>query len=162
MSRVGSERERERRRENASKGGAERERETQDLNEAGSRLWAVSTEPIVGLEVVNREILIWVEVRRLTDWTTQPQACELFNVYLFWERALTHKQGRGRKRGWGRESQAGSVMSAHSLTRGSISRTMGSWPEPKPKSWMLNGLSYPGTPEVCELIFAVSVCPQQL
>ena len=45
------------------------ERETE--SEAGSRLWAVSTEPEVGLELPNQEIMTWAEVRHLTDWATQ-------------------------------------------------------------------------------------------
>ena len=38
-----------------SGGGAERERDTE--SEAGSRLWAVTTEPDVGLEPMNLEIM---------------------------------------------------------------------------------------------------------
>ena len=45
------ERERERERERASRGVAEREGDTE--SEAGSRLRAVSTEPDVGLELLN-------------------------------------------------------------------------------------------------------------
>ena len=48
-----------------SRGGAERKGDTE--SEAGSRLQAVSTEPDVGLEPMNREIMTWAEVRRLTD-----------------------------------------------------------------------------------------------
>ena len=40
-------------RQSASRGGAEREGDTE--SEAGSRLQAVSTEPNVGLELTNRE-----------------------------------------------------------------------------------------------------------
>ena len=36
-------------------GDGQRERETE--SEAGSRLWAVSTEPNAGLELANREIM---------------------------------------------------------------------------------------------------------
>ena len=39
-----------------SRGGAEREREGDTESEAGSGLWAVSTEPDAGLEPTNREI----------------------------------------------------------------------------------------------------------
>ena len=47
---------RERERQSVSEGGAERERETQDAKRApGSR--AVSTEPDMGLEPTNREIM---------------------------------------------------------------------------------------------------------
>ena len=48
-------REREREREGGSKGGAEREGDTEP--EAGSRLRAVSTEPNAGLEPTNYEIM---------------------------------------------------------------------------------------------------------
>ena len=43
-----------RERQSASRGGAEREGDTE--SEAGSRLRAVSTEPDAGLEPMNREI----------------------------------------------------------------------------------------------------------
>ena len=54
-----------------SGGGAEREWDTEP--EAGSRLWAVSTEPDMGLEPTNCEIMTGAEVRRSssTDWATQ-------------------------------------------------------------------------------------------
>ena len=48
---------RERERQSVSTGGAERERETQNLKQA-SRLRAVSTEPDAGLELANPEITI--------------------------------------------------------------------------------------------------------
>ena len=50
-------------------GGSEREGDTE--SETGSRLWAVSTEPDAGLELTDREIMTWAEVRRLTDQATQ-------------------------------------------------------------------------------------------
>ena len=52
-----SEREREREREmqSMSRGGVEREGDTE--SEAGSRLQAVSTEPAAGLEPTHREIM---------------------------------------------------------------------------------------------------------
>ena len=50
-------------------GGEEREGDTE--SEAGSRLWAISPEPDAGLELTNREIVTWAEVRRSTDWATQ-------------------------------------------------------------------------------------------
>ena len=61
-------REREREREN-ERGEAETEGDTE--SEAGSRLWAVSTEPDVGLKPTNCEIMTWAEVGLLTDWATQ-------------------------------------------------------------------------------------------
>ena len=51
-----------------SGGGAEREGDTE--SEAGSRLWAISTEH-TGLELTNREIVTWAEVGHSTDWATQ-------------------------------------------------------------------------------------------
>ena len=42
-----------------------------------------------------------------------------FLVYLYVLRERKHEQGRGRERGRERESQAGSVLSAQSLTWGS-------------------------------------------
>ena len=62
-------RERERERQRASRGGAEKEGDTE--SEAGSRLRAVGTERDVGLELTNRESMTWAEVGRLTDWATQ-------------------------------------------------------------------------------------------
>ena len=50
-------------------GGAEREGDTE--SEAGSRLWAVSTESEAGLELMDPEIMTWAQVGRLTDWATQ-------------------------------------------------------------------------------------------
>ena len=49
--------------------GAERKGDTE--LEAGSGLWAVSTEPDAGLELTDREIITWAEVGRSTDWATQ-------------------------------------------------------------------------------------------
>ena len=58
----------DRERHSMSREGAEREGDTEC--EAGSRLWAVSTEPNAGLELTNCEIMTWVKVGRLTDWAT--------------------------------------------------------------------------------------------
>ena len=41
--------------------GAEREGDTE--SEEGSRLWAVSTESHMGLKLMDREIMTWVEVK---------------------------------------------------------------------------------------------------
>ena len=51
-------------------GGAERKEGDTEL-EAGSRLWADSTEPDMGLKLTNREIMTSAEVRRSADWATQ-------------------------------------------------------------------------------------------
>ena len=64
-------------RQSTSWGGTEREGDTE--SEAGSRLWAISTDPNTGLELTNCEITTWTEVRRLTDWATQaPQLMPTF------------------------------------------------------------------------------------
>ena len=59
----------ERQRPGTNRGGAEREGDKE--SEAGSRLWAVSTEPDVGLELMNCEIMNLAEVGRLANWATQ-------------------------------------------------------------------------------------------
>ena len=53
----------------AHEGGAEREGDTE--SKAGSKFWAVSTEPDAGLELTDCEITAWAKVGRLTDWATQ-------------------------------------------------------------------------------------------
>ena len=50
-------------------GGAEREGHTE--SEAGSRLWAISPEPDMGLKLTDCKIGTWAEVGRPTDWATQ-------------------------------------------------------------------------------------------
>ena len=62
--------------QSVSRGGAEREGGTEA--KAGSRLWAVGTEPDVGLKLMNCEITAWAEVGRLTDWATQVPRAFLF------------------------------------------------------------------------------------
>ena len=63
----------ERKKDSVNGGEAEREGDTE--SEAGSRLRAVGTEPGVGLELTNREVMTWVEVGRSTDWAMQtPQS----------------------------------------------------------------------------------------
>ena len=57
--------------------GAEREGDTE--SEAGSRLWAVSTEPDAGLELTNSEIMTWAEVGHLTKGATHPR---IFNFKI--------------------------------------------------------------------------------
>ena len=52
-----------------SRRGAERKGDTK--SEAGPRLRAVSTEPNASLKLTSCEIITWVKVGRLTDWTTQ-------------------------------------------------------------------------------------------
>ena len=59
----------DRERQSMSGGGAEREGDTE--SEAGSRLWAVSTEPDDGLKLTSHEIMTWADIGRSTDWVTQ-------------------------------------------------------------------------------------------
>ena len=56
---------RQRETEHECRWGRERGGDTE--SEAGSRLWAVSTEPRLGLEITNREIMTWAEVGCSTD-----------------------------------------------------------------------------------------------
>ena len=62
-----------RERQSVSRGGAEREGGTE--SKAGSRVWAVVTEPDVGLEPTNREILTWAEIKsRMLNCLSHPGA----------------------------------------------------------------------------------------
>ena len=55
----------------------QRGREGDRESEAGSRLWAVSTETHAQLTLMNCEIMTWAKVGQLTDWATQvPQICK--------------------------------------------------------------------------------------
>ena len=69
--------------ERASRGGAERQGDTE--SETDSRLWAVSTEPNVGLERTDCEIMTWAEVGRLVDWATQARqgSSKSYTKYIF-------------------------------------------------------------------------------
>ena len=59
----------DRERQSMSGGGAEREGDTE--SQAGSRIWAVSTEPYTGVELTDHEIMTWAEAGRSTNWATQ-------------------------------------------------------------------------------------------
>ena len=61
----------EKERQSTSKEEAEREIGEDTESTAGSRVWAVSTEPDAGLELTNHEIMTWAKVGRLTAWATQ-------------------------------------------------------------------------------------------
>ena len=58
-------------RERQSMNGRGSEREGDTESKTGSRLWVVSTKPNAGLQLMDREIMTWAEVGRLTDWATQ-------------------------------------------------------------------------------------------
>ena len=65
-----------------SKAGAEREGNTE--SEAGSRLWAVGTEPDEGLEPAHHETKTFAEVGGLTDWAIQVLQKEIISKVHFW------------------------------------------------------------------------------
>ena len=68
-----------RERERMQAGDGQRERETQNPNEQGSRLWAVSAEPNAA---TSDEIMTCAKVGCLTDWATQvPQAVIFITGY---------------------------------------------------------------------------------
>ena len=81
---------RDRERQSMSRGGAEREGDTE--SETGSRLWAISTEPDVGLELTDREIMTWAEVGRITNWATQAPHVLDFRMYPNWALELYSQQ----------------------------------------------------------------------
>ena len=73
----------------------EGERKTE--SKAGSRLWGVSTEPDVGLKLMNPETMTWAKVGCLTDWATQsPQE---FLTWKFIRRWLCQEVQKCPKRG---------------------------------------------------------------
>ena len=67
----------ERERQSIGGGGAEREGDAE--SQAGPRVWDVSTEPDVGLEPTDREIMTWAEIEGLTDWATQVPKAFIFS-----------------------------------------------------------------------------------
>ena len=82
-----------------------------------------------GVQPTNREIMTWVEVGHLTDWATLVSLIYFFNVYSF-----LRECERGRSRERGRQNlkyTPGSELSAQSLTWGSNSWKVRSWPELK-------------------------------
>ena len=58
----------------------EGQREGDTEADAGSRLWAVSTEPKAGLELTSCEIMTWAEAGHSTNWATQAP----FEYFLYW------------------------------------------------------------------------------
>ena len=129
-------------------GGAEREGDTE--LEAGSRHWVVSTEPDMGLELTNCELMTWAKVPCLTDWATQarPKCFPIFKKCLFiFERAseTERKQGRDSKRGthkiW---SRLPAPSCQHRAWRGAW--THKPWDHDLSQSRMLNRLSHSGVP----------------
>ena len=67
-----------RQRKSMSRGGSEREGDTE--SETGSRLRTVSTQPDPRLELPDHEIMTWAEVGRPTDWATQATRDAIFKA----------------------------------------------------------------------------------
>ena len=83
------ERDTERERERLWAGKGQRERETE--SEEGSWPWAVSTEPDMGLKLMDREIMTWAEVICSTNWAIQvPQEIFLHIKWFFFIESITH------------------------------------------------------------------------
>ena len=61
--------------------GRERHTHTHTESKAGSRIWAVSTEPNTGLEPTNCKTMTWAEVGHLTDWATQAPLGNFFSIW---------------------------------------------------------------------------------
>ena len=72
-----------RERQGASRGGAERGR---PRIWSRLRFWAVSTEPDVGLELTNREIMTWARFGRLP---TEPPRWPIGDLYTLYHQCLT-------------------------------------------------------------------------
>ena len=86
-----------------SRGGAERDGNTK--SEAGSRLWAVSTMPDMGLELMNLKIMTWAaQLTAPLRHSGAPPILHIlfffFNIYLFSRDRERHSMSRG---GGGRE-----------------------------------------------------------
>ena len=121
-------------RQSMSRGGAEGEGDTE--SEAGSRLWAVSTEPDAGLELTNCTIMTWAKVGCLTNWATQ--APRNISLYIFkclsdnFETETECKQGGAEIEG-DTESEAGSrlrgVSTEHDVGLELTDREIMTWAE---------------------------------
>ena len=81
-------------RETESEQGSGREMETE--SEAGSRLWATSTEPDTGLEPTSSEITTWAEVRCSTDraievpWSFFNIKINVLGSFRQWRKVVMH------------------------------------------------------------------------
>ena len=99
-----------------NRGGAEREGDTE--SEAGSKLWAVSTEPDAGLELTNREIVTWGEAGHSTDWATQVLLkCIFKSLFIYLERERERERERENEWGKGKERGRESQVALHGLYR---------------------------------------------
>ena len=135
--------------------GAEREGGTE--SGAGSRLWAVNTEPDAGFELSNCKIMTWAEVRCLTDWATQVPH-NVFYLFLR-ERDTECQPGRGRERERKRHgiwSRLQALSCQHRAQHGTWTHKLQdhdlSW------SWMLNRLSHLGASATSILMSSSLFC----
>ena len=119
-----------------SGGGAESEGDTK--SKAGSRLWAVSTEPDMGLELINHKIMTWADVRRLTDWATQ--------VLPFLLNFREQERVWAGERDSGRDTILSRLLAQHGAQGRAWSHDPGIMTWTEIKSQVLNQLSHPSTP----------------
>ena len=118
-------------RETECEWGRDRDREGDTESEAGSRHWAVSTEPNTGPEFTSHEIMTWAKVGHSTNWATQaPQCLFIFERERERDRACAG-EGQRERETQNQKQALGSELSAQSPTRGSNSQAVRSWPELK-------------------------------
>ena len=110
-------------RQNMSRRGAERRGDTE--SEAGSRLPAVRTEPDVGLELTNHEIMTWAEVGRLTDWATQAPHSPIYFIPKSLNNLFEILQGAVPSSGCLWESQV--IGSVHKMFIVSLNSVLVNW-----------------------------------
>ena len=135
-------------------GGPEREGDAEF--EVGSRLWAFSTEPDVGFQLMNCEIMTWAEVGGLTDWATKLPLIfwffRSFLIFLYSEKERVHTSGGGAEREGERQNSKQTLHSDSAEPNKAEPHVRLELmnheivPRAKIKGWMLNQLSYPGAP----------------
>ena len=130
--------------------GRGRKRGRQNLKQ--TRLRAVSTEPDMGLELMNHEIMTWAKVGCLTDWAIQaPLIIIILKFFLmfiyFWDRERQSASGRGAERG---RHRIPSRLQAPSCQHRAWCRAWTHEPWDHDLSWSqtLNRLSHLGTPVI--------------
>ena len=136
--------------EREHKQGKGREREGDTESEAGSRLWAVSTEPDAGLEPAR--CWLWPEPK-LDAQSTEPSRSPKC-LFYFWKRER-ESMSRGRaERDWETED----LKQALYWQQRAQCRTWTHkrWDHDLSWSWMLNRLSPPGDPDFTDVTFLPS------
>ena len=121
----------ERQRQSMSRGGAEREGDTG--SKAGSRFWAVSTEPDVGLEPTSCKIMTWAEVWRLTDWATQAPLVYIFKKEVIcFSFSVPYSYWLGHDKNWRTQEWKKDVEKGREI---SLSWTVLGWTWDRNKRW---------------------------